>query len=140
LGDVALLDSNGYLDDDVWGEAWTDFIGFSQSPVAPPTFRTVDEFIDSDREPDTDDLVDACTYGPRSARGRPTSSPTAIGRDLGAFAQQIMLHPVGVDREQVLRDMIWGFVRGAYLDHRPAGGDSLLDEKYVELQEERLDE
>lgn len=121
LSDVELLAKNGYLDEDHWKEAWLALAGFDEWENTPDsTFRTVDEFAGTDREPTPDDIVEAFTVGENpSYGGRPTSAPAELARDVGQMLQRLTIVPdEGPGEKTVLQEMAWGLVRGFYYDLR----------------------
>lgn len=145
LSDIQLLAHNGYLEDEHWGDAWIDFIGFGDSGYRPRTDRRVPpEFEDTDREPDHDELLEACRVGPTPGRARPTSSPEQVAVQVGAMLQRLMLYPEGIDEEQMAMEIAWGLVDGFLRHDMPAfsvmgDGRRDLKEDFIEYQQTRLE-
>ncbi|OYR80397.1 hypothetical protein DJ71_14985 [Halorubrum sp. E3] len=121
LSDVELLAKNGYLDEDQWKEAWLALAGFDEWEYTPEmSFRTVDGFAGTDREPTSEDIVEAFTIGENpSFGGRPTTAPAELARDVGRMLHRLTIVPdEGVGEETVYQEMAWGLIRGFYYDHR----------------------
>lgn len=122
LADVNLLYSKEYLTEESWKDAWAGLMGFASSPVEPETRRKwIREHADSADSPSESDVADACRASSPDSIRRPISAPTEFGRDLGKFAQQLMLAPGDVEHDEVLQELAYGFIEGLYVDHRPAG-------------------
>jgi hypothetical protein len=121
LSDVELLAENGYLNEDHWKEAWLALVGFGEWEYTPDkTFRTVDGFAGTDREPTPDDIIEAFTVGGNPSYGdRPTSAPAEVARDVGRMLHHLTIVPdEGVGEETVYQEMAWGLIRGFYYDQR----------------------
>lgn len=121
LHDVSLLDQKGHLDGEPWHDAWFDFAGFDTGSHTPDlTRRDTFEFEIGSEQADATELIDACTPGMQPGTGSPTSLPAEVAADIGRMMWQIMVTPEGLERETVMKEVVWGFIRGFYMDQRPA--------------------
>ena len=98
--DIELLYEEGYLNPDTWGAPWMRWHFGEQS-----TRR---------------ELADAY---PSSPEDFTESLPTNLGQRLGQLARRLVLLPDPDNQEEqdVMQDLIWGFISGVCFDHRRAG-------------------
>jgi hypothetical protein len=139
LADIFLLDANDYLTEETWKDGWVGLLGFDEYPVQPSTRRKrVTELTDI-KEPRKDsEIVEACRMasGTDTEIGRPISSTTEFGRDIGELARKLSLAPGEMDEDEVLQDIAYGFIEGLYFDHRPAGlGNQLMQQRQKYINE-----
>jgi len=145
LLDIQLLSDEGYLGGEYWGETWIDFIGFDDTGRRPENDRrAISEFKDTDREPDHDDILEACQVSPAPGRARPTSSPEQLAASIGVMLDRLMRYPEGIDQKQMAMEIGWGladgFLRGDKAAFAMMGdGRRDLKEQFIEYQQTRLE-
>src|SRR5699024_4916737 len=95
FNDVEILKQEGYLNVDPWAEGWLELLGV-EAPMADGPLE--DEF----------------TYSSSKEDYRLTTPPADFGHDVGVMMRRLMLYPQSVGQEEVLLDLVWGFLRGVY--------------------------
>jgi hypothetical protein len=126
VADVEALGDAGYLDSDntAWKKGWLQLMGFGESGGDDNGKAILADAIYefSDIKSADDAAIEQAVQYANHAEGTTysTSSPLEFGKDLGRLSRQLMVYPNTTDRDEILRDLIWGFINGSYISHRPA--------------------
>ena len=90
---------------DRWGGGWLELMGFE------------------DEQTSKTELIQALQHHPPAGKS-PRSAPADFGMKLGQLARRLMLCPNLPDGtitpKQIYQEVVWGFVRGCYLDNLQA--------------------